>query len=180
MKMSNDLFPIYLTSSNNSVRYYLGTKGKSPLIFCGLNPSTATSEKSDQTITKVKTFAQNYGYDSFIMINLYPKRSTEPSELPAKYDDKLLTENIKNISSLLSNYHKPHMLVCWGDKIVIRDYLNICAKEIGILLGPKFSKVYQFGSLTIMGHPRHPSRITYNIELNEFDFKNYILKELNY
>lgn len=175
--MSSDLFPIYSTSTNNSVRYYLGTKGKSPLIFCGLNPSTATSEKSDQTITKVKTFASNFGYDSFLMINLYPKRSTEPSDLPTKFDDKLLTKNIKNISSLLNNYHNPDMLVCWGNNIVIRDYLNICAKEIGILLGPKFRMVYQLGSLTDMGHPRHPSRITYDVQMNRFDFKTYILKK---
>jgi len=176
MKMSNDLFQIYLTDNNNSNRYYLGTKGKNPLVFCGLNPSTATSEKSDQTITKVKTFADNFGYDSFIMINLYPKRSTKPSELPIKFEDELLTRNIANVSKLLNTYNRLDMIACWGNKIEVRDYLNICASQIFSSLGSKFRNLFQLGSLTQMGHPHHPSRLTYNVKLNRFDFITYILK----
>lgn len=174
--MSSDLFPIYSTNTNNSVRYYLGTNGKSPLIFCGLNPSTATSEKADQTISKVKTFAKNFGYDSFIMINLYPKRSTKPSELPIKFEDELITRNIAKVSKLLNTYNRLDMLACWGNKIEVRDYLKICASQIFSSLGPKFRSFFQLGPLTQMGHPHHPSRITYDVKLNRFDFKAYILK----
>jgi len=174
--MCRDLFQIYLTDNNNSNRYYLGTNGKNPLVFCGLNPSTTTSEKSDLTITKVKSFANNYEYDSFIMINLYPKRSTNPASLPIKFDNELLTRNIANISKLLSTYNKLDMLACWGDKIVLRDYLKICASQIFSSLGSKFRSFFQLGSLTQMGHPHHPSRITYDVKLIRFDFKTYILK----
>lgn len=148
-------------------------KGKKPLIFIGLNPSTANSEKPDRTITKVLNFTENFGYDSFIMINLYPFRTPYPSQLPAKLDLTLHSENIKQIKKLLKKYKKPDIVACWGAKINARPYLLTCYQEIFKSIKPLVGNVYSLGKLTKHGHPRHPSRISYKNRLNNFKCTNY-------
>ena len=141
--MANNKFPIYLSNKNNTARFYLGTSGKKVLVFCGLNPSTATKEKSDRTITKVFNYSKKYGYDSFLMINLYPLRSKYPYKLPTNFSKSLHLENIKYISDGLKNYINPDLLVCWGNNISIREYLHNCLYEIWEKLNYSFNHIYQ-------------------------------------
>ncbi len=49
------------------------------LAIIGLNPSTADAVKDDPTIRRCKHFAQAHGYGSFVMLNLFALRSTDPS-----------------------------------------------------------------------------------------------------
>ena len=67
---------IYVNEDNNKVRYVLGYSGINPLICIGINPSTATPDKLDNTLRSVERIALNNGYDSFMMFNVYPIRST--------------------------------------------------------------------------------------------------------
>ena len=55
------MYDIYSESGKN-VRYVLGTKGGNTLIVFGINPSTATAEKSDPTISRIDTYLKKYGY----------------------------------------------------------------------------------------------------------------------
>ena len=171
--MVKTIFDLYLANKDNTARYYLGTRGKNPLIFIGLNPSTANSEKSDRTITKVRNFAKNFGYDSFIMLNLYPLRSTDPNKLPLRHNPRLHNENIKIIKRLLKNYNQPAIVGCWGTKIITRPYLVTCYQEIFKSIEPIVGNVYSLGELTEHGHPRHPGRIGYECNLNELSVYNY-------
>lgn len=172
--MKSDLFPVYKESEDNKSRFYLGEKGSKVLVFCGLNPSTATKEKSDTTISKVKQFSKNYGYDSFLMINLYPFRSTDPDKLPLELDEELHKENIKNIKKILKYYKQSDLLVCWGDKVHSRYYLNECFADLWRETEESFKGVYQIGDLTQAGEPRHPSRLPYSLKLTKFDIKKYL------
>ena len=65
-------FETYIGS--NTERYVLGTNGNKTLVVIGINPSTATDEATDKTISRVKNYAKAFGYDSFKMINIYPLR----------------------------------------------------------------------------------------------------------
>ncbi|MCU0971806.1 MAG: DUF1643 domain-containing protein [Gammaproteobacteria bacterium] len=56
----------------------------------GLNPSTATRDKSDPTAAKVERVARAHGYDGFVLVNLCPVRATDSRTLPATVDSKLL------------------------------------------------------------------------------------------
>ena len=168
------LFDVYLTNKENTARFYLGTKGKRPLVFLGLNPSTANQEKSDRTITKVKTFAKNFGYDSFIMINLYSIRNTDPNKLPLKLDSVMHTENIKQIKKLLKKYKRPDLVACWGTKINLREYLTLCSQDIFKSIRPQIGNIYRLGELTENGYPRHPSRIGYNLKLTIHEVSSYL------
>ena len=54
MHLKGTMYEIYHSEHDDQWRYTLGTIGKRPLITIGLNPSTATQEKLDNTVTKVE------------------------------------------------------------------------------------------------------------------------------
>ena len=80
------MYDIYHPDQNNLWRYTLGRSGSKPLLVIGLNPSTATPEKLDPTVTRVEKVAQQSGFDGFVMLNLYPVRATDPKDLSPKAD----------------------------------------------------------------------------------------------
>ena len=63
----------------------------------GINPSTATDKKPDPTISRINTYLNRYGFDSFKMMNIYPLRSTEPDQLPMQIDMDIHRRNMKEI-----------------------------------------------------------------------------------
>ena len=44
---------IYINTDDNKYRFVLGTKGEHPLICLGVNPSTATPQKLDTTLSNL-------------------------------------------------------------------------------------------------------------------------------
>ena len=54
---------------------------KKTILFIGLNPSTADEKIDDPTIRRCINYAQNWGYGSLLMVNLFAYRATMPSEL---------------------------------------------------------------------------------------------------
>ncbi len=48
----------YISANGNTVRYVLGRYEKNPMIVVGINPSIATNEKNDNTITIIENIAQ--------------------------------------------------------------------------------------------------------------------------
>ncbi len=85
------MIPIDLTilkwaifTEDRKYRYLLWriwNKFKKPLLFIGLNPSTATEFKDDPTITRNIKRTFNEGYGGLIMANLYAFISTNPNIL---------------------------------------------------------------------------------------------------
>ena len=72
---------IYFNTLDNKARFVLGKKGKKTLLCIGTNPSTATPSKLDNTLKTVKRFSKDLEYDSWIMLNIYPQRATNPNNL---------------------------------------------------------------------------------------------------
>lgn len=79
----------YRTTSDNTSRFVLGTKGQKPLVCFEINPSTATLQLLDNTLNSVGRIALNNGYDSWIMLNIHPQRATNPNDLPEILDKEL-------------------------------------------------------------------------------------------
>ncbi|MFB0967078.1 MAG: hypothetical protein QMB15_06450, partial [Cloacibacterium sp.] len=57
-----------------------------------------------------------------------------------------------------------------------RKYLKSCLEQIFIISKNHDFKWLHLGNLTKEGHPRHPSRTSYSVKLNNFDIEKYLKK----
>lgn len=72
--------------TNDRYRYVLSRRWilsppYSPLVVCGLNPSTADESADDPTIRKLTHFAKRDHFHGIVMINAFALRATDPAEL---------------------------------------------------------------------------------------------------
>ena len=68
-------------------RFVLGKAGSTELLAIGLNPSTANEDKLDPTSRNIQTIAFNNACDGWWLVNLYPKRTSNPkTNIPASLD----------------------------------------------------------------------------------------------
>jgi len=146
------------------------------LYVFGVNPSTATDKKSDPTMQKVKKFAENFGFNGYAMLNLYPLRSTNPYALPKKMNEELHQKNLRYIKEVIGNAINPVVLCAFGNSINAAPYLRTCFKEIITVLRPLNPLWKRLGTLTKAGNPRHPSRAAYSSILEDFDVDKYLGK----
>jgi hypothetical protein len=84
---------IYEKNYDNTARFVLGTKGNNPLVCFGVNPSIATPEQLDNTIRSIQRISFNNGFDSWIMLNIYPQRATKPNDLHHIFYNELHIKN---------------------------------------------------------------------------------------
>lgn len=170
------MYDIYLKNHDDTWRYALGKSGVRKIMVIGLNPSTATKDKSDPTVTRVEEVAKRKGFDGFVMLNLYPIRSTDYGALPLYANSEAFHENLNRIDAIISSEDKPFIWAAWGEAIHARNYFATAAFELAARL-EKYSPSWQhFGSLTNTGHPRHPSRLQYAWSFSSFDAKHYVQK----
>jgi hypothetical protein len=102
--------------------------GESPLICIGVNPSTAEPENLDNTMKSVERLAQCNGFDSWIMLNLYTQRATNPMHLHPEADHNLHMENLAHIEKLLSSKPISTIWAAWGTLIECRPYFFSVSK----------------------------------------------------
>lgn len=117
--------------------------------FIGLNPSTALPEKLDPTVTRCERFAKDWGYDGFIMLNIFSYRATSPTDMKRAKDPTGDPVNIDAIRGVCQQAGR--VVCCWGNHGVhlnrgnqVRDILqhdNIDLKHLG---------------LCKTGQPKHP------------------------
>lgn len=168
------MYDIYSNAKNDDWRFSLGKSGSRRLLTIGLNPSTATKEKSDTTVAKVEQVAIQNGFDGFVMLNLYPIRATDFKVLPRDVDQDAFTQNLDHIESLISAEPAPVIWAAWGESILVRTFfVDSCIKLFSRLRNHPVSW-QRFGKLTASGHPRHPSRLSYAWEFAPLDVKNYL------
>ena len=163
---------------DESCRYVLANGGQKPLVVIGVNPSTANESKSDHTMRKVMGFAERNGYDGFVMLNLYPQRSTDFSGVHGERNEELHQKNLEAIRSFFETHNQLDVLAAWGENIGKRSYLKDCLRDIVSVLqeGERRVTWMQIGALTNTGHPRHPSCPGYNCGLGTFDVVRYLEK----
>jgi len=167
------MYDIYSNAQDDLWRFTLGKSGSRQLLTVGLNPSTATKDKSDTTVTKVAGVARRNGFDGFVMLNLYPVRSTDCQALPFDVDAEAFAENLSCIEAVVAADPTPMVWAAWGENIWGRSYFSATALELFARL-QKYGTTWQhFGTLTKSGHPRHPSRLNYAWSFSEFDIWHY-------
>ena len=164
---------IYEQSEDIKNRFLLGTKGNKTLVCCGVNPSYASPRRLDPTMRRVESFAKAMGYDSYIMINLYPMRATDPKELHEEMDKQIVKKNLELIISLLKNGDYD-IWAAWGVVIETKDYLKECLRQIVDIADTYNCNWYTIGGRTKSGHPRHPSRLSGESCMEAFDVHTYL------
>ena len=165
---------VYEQSTDLKNRYLLGKKGRKTLICCGVNPSYASPEHLDPTMKKVEYFAEQNGYDSYVMINLYPMRATEPKRLHKTKDKSIIKHNYQTIEKLLMQGHCD-IWAAWGTLIEERTYLQECLAQIVELADKYDCTWYRIGNTTKAGHPRHPLFVSKSEKTMEhFDVHTYL------
>jgi len=156
------MYDLYERDSDDTARFILGKNGTRKLFVVGLNPSTATKEKSDTTVAKMETVARKNGFDGFVMANLYPLRSTDPNGLPKVVDEDLFQNNVSRIMLLAKQEDRPVFWAAWGGDIVLRPYLSKSFCALDTLIAKINGSWVNYGELRKDGHPRHPSRLSYS------------------
>jgi hypothetical protein len=163
----------YITNGDNTVRYVLGKYNRAPLIVFGINPSTASAEKNDATISIVEHIAQMRGKDGYIMLNIYPVRAMQlDSKYPKVEDETLVEHNLRYISERI----KPgdEVIAAWGNHISDHEYFLKSLIRINEVIKAKSAKWICLKK-TKSGHPHHPTRLAYDeMEFTPFDMDEYI------
>lgn len=167
---------LYVPPFYDEYRYILGTRGDNPLICIGINPSTARPGALDPTLKSVERIAQNNGYDSFIMFNVYPQRATDPNAMDAAFNSELHAENLAAFRYVLSLYaqgRRPAVWAAWGTLIEKRPYLIPAVLDL-VALGEEFGAEWlTFGKRSKAGHPHHPLYLRADSTPEPFDVRGY-------
>jgi hypothetical protein len=160
-------------------RFVLGEAGTNTLGIFGINPSTADDCLPDPTVRRIKKLSEAWGFDGFLIFNLYPYRTSKPEQLPKLRDAGLANRNAKIIRERLKERNVSAMWAAWGNAFDLRNYFTDCLKEIlsetqG--LGLQWNKCE---SLTKAKNPRHPlsgrpHTITETSHLECFDVEAYL------
>jgi hypothetical protein len=139
------------------------------------NPSISSDLKTDLTVCKCLNFLIDQGFNAMEVVNLFAKRSKDPSEV--KKADKI--HDPLNHSFIKEAFESAEIIiVAWGsnggkkkrDKAVLQ-LLSGMKKKLRALYNPKKEQVIP-ASVAKAIHPRNISEDTARIVL--FDYDNYM------
>lgn len=168
------MYNLYSESACKTERYIIGRSGIRVLFVIGLNPSTATQEKSDSTVAKVEEVARLNGYSGFVMLNLYPVRATDYNDLPNVANLQSVERNISAISDMVGATPMPTIWAAWGEPVMKKSFFREAVASLAEELKSFDPHWVKFGDWTANGHPRHPSRIAYRWKFSPIDILNYV------
>ncbi len=183
MKYKWEIEPDIYIGDDIHKRFVLGVSGNNPLICFGVNPSIANNQYADKTLHMVEQIAKRNSFDSWIMFNVYPYRSTNPKCLPCTRSEDLHNENLRHIENYLQKSNLT-LWAAWGEPITERDYLINCLFDIYSIADKYSCQFIAFGkevngkiiSTTRHNHPRHPSRLPLLAKPECFDITHYWAK----
>lgn len=122
-----------------------------PLVMCiGLNPSKATGEKPDPTITNLKKALIALGYGGFYMMNCWPYITSDPkllkhNPMSDEWNDNMITVTASKCRDII---------FAWGTFPIVKE------KGRDKELAEMFPNAKCFG-FNKNGTPRHPLSLMY-------------------
>ena len=162
---------------DKNCRYLIRTVGEKPLICIGLNPSSATPSKTDNTFRRLQDIAKFNDFDSIIIVNLYPFLNTETYKKSSivNKQEKINFQVISDIIQKLSISMKLKVLFCWGDNIKNYENYNYNRRKVCQIL-ENFSKDIYCLKRTKENNPISPVFMKTNTTLQNFedDFESYL------
>lgn len=133
-----------------------------PMVMCiGLNPSTATKDKPDPTITRVIGLTKSAGYGGFYMMNLFAYITPYPKKLKEAAD--VLGNNnqwLSDVSAICRD-----TIFCWGGFEIVS--LSGKFNDRVQLMVQMFPNALCFG-YTSQHQPRHPLMLKKDTPLQKY------------
>ena len=134
-----------------AVDLFAGPPARGTLLFCMLNPSTATASQDDPTIRRCIDFATRWGFARMEVVNLYAARSTDPAQI------RRMSEPVgeKNDEIIVGRGRVAEMVVAaWGAHPAARD--NARDQHVLRLLTEQAGQDVHALAFTADGAPQHP------------------------
>ncbi len=131
--------------------------GKPKICFVMLNPSKATHEILDPTVTRCKKRAEALKYGGFEVVNIFALRSTDPKAL-YKVNDPVGPENF---GAILEAVKETEISICaWGGH---GSFLNI-GEIIRTRINQDSPGKAHYLKLNQDGSPTHPLYLDYKLK----------------
>ncbi len=165
---------IYKTNKDNTARFVLGIEGKNPLLILSINPSIGAPDVDTPTLGTVRHVTEAYGYDSWIIMCLYPQRATHLNELDIEANPEWMKENLEAIKEVMSKYPDKNLWACWGTRIHDRFYFPTALEQIVPIAEEYHEKWLHYGPLTEHGDPRYDLYVEDDEGFYPFDIKAYL------
>jgi hypothetical protein len=124
-----------------------------PILFVLLNPSTATHEVSDPTVTRCINYAKTWGHGRITVVNIFAVRETDPRNMKAS-KDPIGPHNDHYIHAEAENVAKAdagRIICAWGAHGEFLDR----GQRVATLLQDIDAPLHCL-ALTKAGHPKHP------------------------
>ena len=138
-----------------------------PVLFIGINPSTADAEENDATIRKMIGFTSRWGYSDLMVGNIFPYRATDVREL-ASIPHGTGTGALTNRDHLNAMIDECAFIVpCWGNANKVPGHLRPYIHMVRTMIRLSQKPVRIFG-LTRSGDPMHPLMLPYSTTLKEW------------
>jgi hypothetical protein len=126
--------------------------------WIGLNPSIANETQLDPTLRRIRAFSAAWGYNGFIMTNLFGLVSSDPGRLYAEADP-IGSENDQSILKAVKETGK--IIAAWG---VVSRHQGRCAEVLRILSGFELLCLKK----TKDGFPFHPLYVASGTEPTKY------------
>jgi hypothetical protein len=132
------------------------------VMWIGLNPSTADESALDPTLRRVKAFSAAWGFNAFVMTNLFAFRATDPKDM-MRAVDPIGPENDRHLIETMRACEGA-VVAAWGNG----GRFNVRTGEVVPLLQRDGARVMCLG-LTGEGFPRHPLYVAGGTPLQTFN-----------
>lgn len=121
-----------------------------PVLWIGMNPSTADTHADDPTVRKEVKFSMRWGASGYIKCNVMDYRATKPRDLRNAGVPPRSAHNLPTIKEYAPRAER--IVICYG---VLHKTLQRYADETVAMLHGMGCKLWCFG-LSKEGHPLHP------------------------
>lgn len=128
------------------------------IVWIALNPSTADESQLDPTLTRIRNFSNQFGYNCFYMLNIFAFRSTDPKNM-LNYKQPIGKDNDYWIKQICNKTDK--IVCCWGN---IGKHLNRSDQVRQLLKNhPLF-----YLDMSKENQPKHPLYLSSKLELKRY------------
>lgn len=145
-----------------------------PVLWVGLNPSTADDDHDDATVRRLIAFSKAWGACELRLVNLYSIRATDPREMWALPEPLRVSVHHwprLRAEALMARHFDAPVILCWGDfskaRTAERAEARRHAAEVVAMFQAQGCNLRHLG-LSASGQPRHPLYLPGDTQPQEF------------